>query len=148
MFREFQQNRLLGSLLAPLGSTLGTILVAFALLGVHLAPLGLAKRSKSYPKVENRAKKLCPGSAWAPRGAKRTPNAPQALQNGPQKFEKKHQNMRTHMHPTVNFAREARAHRSPSRVNFTTKHQCFQYVSSNKCCLVHEALSIQIDTST
>ena len=88
MFREFQQNRLLGSLLAPLGSTLDTIFIASALLGVHLAPLGLAKRSKSCPKVEKRATKSGPESAWAPRGAKRTPKAPQALQNGPQKLEK------------------------------------------------------------
>ena len=74
-----------GGPVCPVGSTLGTISVAFALLGASFwRPLG----SLSGPKVENILKKISPESPWAPRGAKRTLKAPQTLQNGTQKLQK------------------------------------------------------------
>ena len=73
---------------------------AFGALGAHFGyhfgrfwgPWGSLWRPlgpQSAPKVEKRAKKWGPESPSAPRGAKRTPKAPQDLQNGPQKLEKK-----------------------------------------------------------
>ena len=74
-----------GGPVCPLGSTLGTILVAFALLG---APFGAPWAPKAVQKSKKERLKWSPASPWAPRGPKSIPKAPQALQNRPQKLEK------------------------------------------------------------
>ena len=75
-FSCFLESGANGGSVCPVGSTLGTISVACAILG---APLSAPWAPKAVQKSKQDTNKLRLESPWAPRGAKRTPKVPQTL---------------------------------------------------------------------